>query len=100
MRAISSFMREVGMEAEAGSARLALRTRVSMSAIGSVSTFVLLPARLRHSGDGPLVREFPQADPAESKLPEHGTRTTATVAARVSAHLVLRLPLLLDDERL
>src|ERR671918_2877836 len=38
MRAISSFIRDVGIEALACSARFALRMRVSMSAMGSVST--------------------------------------------------------------
>src|SRR4026207_1498729 len=101
MRAISSFILEVGIEAESCSARLALRILVSMSAIGSVSTFLfLLPARLRHSGDGALVRELAQADPADAELAIDRARATAPVAARVGPHLVLGLALLLDDERL
>src|SRR5262245_43988641 len=100
MRAISSFILEVGIAAESCSARFALRIRLSMSAIGSVSTSDLLPARLRHAGDRTLVRELAQADPAEAELPIDRTRTSAAVAARVGANLVLRLPLLLDPERL
>src|SRR6187399_695568 len=100
MRAISSFILEVGIDAESCSARLALRILVSMSAIGSVSTLFLLPARLRHSRDGALVREFAQADPADAELAIDRARTTAPVAARVGPHLVLGLALLLDDERL
>src|ERR687891_2386450 len=100
MRAISCFIREVGIEAVACRARFAFRIRVSMSAIGSVSTFVLLPARLRHSGHGALVRELAQADPAEAEPAIHGARTAALRAARVLAHPEFRLSRLLDDERL
>jgi hypothetical protein len=39
MRAISSFILEVGIDAESCSARFALRILESMSAMGSVSTF-------------------------------------------------------------
>jgi hypothetical protein len=77
---------------------LALRMRVSMSAIGSVSIRSLLPARLRHAGDRALVRELAQADPAESELAEHGARPSAPVAARVVADAVLLRPLLLDAQ--
>src|SRR5918994_350068 len=92
-------MREVGISAVSCMALLALRIRVSMSAIGSVSIFLLLPARLRHAGDRALVRELAQADPAEAELLEHGARPAAAVAPRVLAHLVALRPLLLDDER-
>src|SRR5271169_474562 len=81
------------------SALLALRMRVSMSAIGSVSTSSLLPARLRHAGDDALVREIAQADAAQAELAEDGARPPATVAARVVADRVLLRTLLLDDER-
>src|SRR6188508_293886 len=99
MRAISSFMREVGIDADSCSARFALRMRVSMSAMGSVSTVCLLPARLRHSGHGALVCELAQADPADAELAVDRTRPAAPVAAAVRAHLVLGLALLLRDER-
>src|SRR4051812_11237459 len=72
--------------------------RVSMSAIGSVSTSSLLPTGLRHAGDGALVGELPQANAANAELPEHGARTPTAAAARVCADLVLRRPLLLDNE--
>src|SRR6059058_5338081 len=72
--------------------------RVSMSAIGSVSTSSLLPARLGHAGDDTLVREVAQADPAEAELAIDRAGPAAPVAARVVAHLVLVSPLLLDDE--
>src|SRR6476619_2531444 len=100
MRAISSFILEVGIDAESCSARFAFRILESMSSIGSVSTGDLLPARLRHSRNCALVRELAQADPAEAELAIDGARATAPVAARVGPGAVLGLPLLLDDERL
>src|SRR3954463_3798648 len=98
-RAISTFIRELGMAACSCSALLALRMRVSMSAMGSVSTCLLLPAGLRHAGNGALVRKLAQADPAKAKLLEHGARAAALVAARVVPHPVLLRSPLLHDER-
>src|SRR6476659_6856995 len=99
-RAISTFTLELGRVACSCSALLALRMRVSMSAIGSVSIVRLLPARLGHAGNRALVRELAQADAAKTELLEHGARASAAVAARVRLRLVLRLPLLLGDQRL
>src|SRR5262245_5434003 len=75
--------------------------RVSMSAIGSVSTFgsSLLPARLRHARDRALVGELPQADPAEAELAVHRAGAAAAPAARVLAHLEALLAGLLDTKR-
>src|SRR6188472_882974 len=98
-RAISSFMREVGMATVSCIARFALRMRLSMSAIGSVSIACLLPTGLGHAGDCTLVGEFTEADPAELVPAEHGPRPAAAVAARVGANAVLRLALLLHAER-
>src|SRR5581483_11289213 len=67
-RAISTFMREVGMTALSWSALLAFRMRVSMSAIGSVS--IASPARFRHAGNRALMGEVAQADAAEAELAE------------------------------
>src|SRR3954469_10835806 len=87
-RAMSSFRREVGIAAVSCSALLALRMRVSMSAIGSVSTSCsLLPRALGHAGDHALVGEVPQADPAEPELLEDRARAAAPVAARVLPRL-------------
>src|SRR3954469_11415728 len=99
MRAIWTFSLELGISAVSCSALLALRMRVSMSATGSVSISSLLPGALRHAGDHALMGELPQADPAEPELLEHGTRPSALVAARVVAHLVLRRPRGLHDQR-
>src|SRR5437764_1999885 len=98
MRAISTLSFELGISARSCSALLALRMRVSMSATGSVS--IALPGALCHARDDALVGELPQADPAETELLEDGTRPSAAVAARVVAHLVLRRPRGLDDQRL
>src|SRR6187551_879600 len=92
-------MRDVGISAVSCIALLALRILVSMSAIGSVSISLLLPAALRHAGDGALMRELAQADPAQAELLEDRARAPAAVAARVLAHLEALLALLLDDER-
>src|SRR6188474_1220429 len=95
-------MREVGMRVDAWSALLALRMRVSMSAIGSVSTSLLssLPGALRHARDRALVRELAQADAADAELLEHGARAAAALAARVVPRLELVRALLLDDQGL
>src|ERR671935_2539193 len=98
MRAICSFMREFGISTVSCNALFALRMRASMSATGSVS--ISLPARLRHAGDRALVRELPQADPAETELAEDGARATAAVAAGVRLRLELGRALLLGDQRL
>src|SRR6185437_11555444 len=96
---MSTFILELGIAACSCSALLALRMRVSMSAIGSVSTVSLLPARLRHAGNRALVRQLAQADPAQAELAEDRAGTAAPVAARVVAHLELLGSPLLDDER-
>src|SRR6478672_2442519 len=98
MRAISSFSLEVGISVVSCIALLALRMRVSMSAIGSVC--ILLPARFGHAGDLALVREIAQTDPAEAELLVDGTRAAAPVAARVLPHLVARFALGLRDQGL
>src|SRR3954453_15119690 len=98
-RAISTFIRELGMVACSCSALLALWMLVGMSAFGSVSHLSLLPARLRHAGNRSLVRELAEADPAEAELAEDRARTAAPVTARVVAHLVLLGSPLLHVER-
>src|SRR5436190_19869288 len=120
MRAISLFMRELGISARSCSALLAFRIRASMSATGSVSIAHLsgakrldepspvedaqhfsrlLPRTLGHAGNHSLVRELAQADPAEAELPEHGSRAAAAAAARIVGHRVALRPGLLDAKR-
>src|SRR6266508_5701941 len=100
MRAISTFIREVGICARSCSAWLALQMRVSMSAIGSVSIVSLLPRALGHARDDALVGEFPQSDPAEPEFLVDRPGAAAPAAARVGARLVLRRTLPLRDQRL
>src|ERR687891_109393 len=100
MRAISTFIRELGISARSCSAWLALRIRVSMSAIGSVSISSLLPGALGHARDHALVGELPQADPAEPELLVDRARAAAAAAPRVGPRLVLRRALPLRDQGL
>src|SRR3954463_9388054 len=97
---MSTFVRDVGISTVSCSALLALRMRVSMSAIGSVSISVLLPTALGHAGDRALMRELAQADPAKAEFLEDGARAPTAPAARVVADLEALRPRLLDTKRL
>jgi hypothetical protein len=57
-----------------------------------------LPARFGHAGDHALVRQVPQADPAQAELAEHGPWAPAAVAPAVGTHRVLLGALLLDPK--
>src|SRR3954454_13586402 len=83
-------------------ATLALRMRVSMSAMGSVMVMASLPSPAGLGDTRQLARvgELPQAHAAETELAVHGTGPATTAAAGVPAHLELRRALLLLDERL
>src|SRR5213592_4454225 len=96
MRAMPSLRREVGISACSCSALLALRIRASMSATGSVS--IWSPTRFGHARDHALVRQVPQADPAEAELAKNGARAPTAVAAGIGPHGVLLRALLLDPE--
>src|SRR5690349_13260910 len=107
------------MATESWYAWLALRRRVSMSAIGSVIVMVMcsfsswfprpgtrtfdvvmwwLPARLGHAGELAAVGHLPQADPAQAELAVDGLGTAAALAAGVAAHRELRLARGLDPQ--
>src|SRR5688572_30650592 len=62
---------------------MALRMRVNISAIGSVSMFerILLPTGFAHAGNQTLVGEFAKTNPADAELAIHGPRTAANLAA-------------------
>src|SRR5215203_5041111 len=60
---------------------------------------MVLPARLGHSGDVPLMRGVAQADPAEAEFAVVGTRPATAAAAVVTARLELGLALLLHLHR-
>src|SRR5215218_271171 len=81
-------------------AALPLRSRVSMSAIGSVmlTSTAPLPARLGDAGQLAGVGELAHADPAQAELAQHGPRPPAALAARVGPHLELRGALGLGDQ--
>src|SRR5688500_1333568 len=99
MRAISSFRREVGISVRSCRARCEFRTRVHMSATGSVS-IARSPPALGHSGNGAFVCELAEADPAEAELAVDRAGASAAVAARVLPHRVTRFPGRLRDEGL
>src|SRR5580700_1106952 len=87
MRAISVFNLEAGTSTLGWRARMALRTRVSMSAIGSLviaalQRFLSLsPARLGDAGDFPVQRQLAEAQPADAELAQKGARPAAAPAA-------------------
>src|SRR5581483_3626396 len=82
-RAISTFVRELGISTVSCRALFALRILVSMSAIGSVSIACSSPRRLGHAGDDAEMRQLAQADPAQAELLVHRARAAAAVAAAV-----------------
>src|SRR4051794_26248505 len=60
---------------------------------------VVLPARLGHSGDVPLVGGLAQADPAETEFAVVRTGAAAAAAAVVAARFELRIARLLHLHR-
>src|SRR5487761_1996804 len=90
---------ELGIFTVSNIAELALRIRVSMSAMGSVIVIAVpLPARLGDARNLARVHHLAQADPAEPDLAVHRARPTAALAARVRARRELRGLLLLDSK--
>src|SRR3954468_23786504 len=104
MAARASFSLEDGIRTVSCIATLALRMRVSMSAIGSVIVIAGLalpsPTGLRHARHLAGVHHLSQADAAQPEVAEHGPGPAAAPAARVSPHLELRLAVRLLDQRL
>src|SRR5215217_2913347 len=101
MRARATFCLDDGMLTCSCIATLALRMRVSMSAIGSVIVIGVAlpsPARLRDAGDLTGVGHLTQANAAQPERAIHAARPAAPTTPRVRAHLVLGLALLLLDE--
>src|SRR5271170_3377397 len=100
MRAISIFSFEAGTSTRGCLARVALRTRVSMSAMGSVCmSLPFLPARLDDAGNLPHQRQFAEAQAAHLELPQDAAAAAADAAAIAHADLELRLPLHLCELR-
>src|SRR6516162_4889537 len=97
MRAISAFSREAGTSTLGWRAAMALRTRVSMSAMGSLIIFLLpglLPTRLDHSRNLAVERKLPEAQPAYPEFAEITARAPAAPTAVAVLAAQLRLPVL------
>src|SRR5438552_4743215 len=78
----------------------ALRTRVSMSATGSVtliSPSVLLPAGFAHAGNLPAQREIAETNASQFELVQRAATAAASLASVIAAHLELRFPLALIE---
>src|SRR5262245_22678330 len=84
-----------GMSTAGRSMRLALRSRVSMSAIESVIMARLSPARFLHTRDEAVAGHVPKTDPADAELAVHRPRPAAQPAAQADADLVARPQLVL-----
>src|SRR5262249_28588933 len=96
MRAISTFSRDAGISTRVCFALTALRSRVSISAIGSViSLFPAMrsaysPAALGHAGHVAVEGELPETQAAQRELPHVRKRTAAQAAPVAQADLELR----------
>src|SRR5262245_11874081 len=88
---------EEGMSTFSCSARLALRTRVSMSPTGSL--YMGLPARFHDARHLALEGQLPETQAAELKLPEIAARAPAQLAAVMGARHELRRARRPDHER-
>src|SRR5208337_2567414 len=97
MTASASLSLELGMRTVSCIATFALRTRVSMSAMGSVIVMddpLLSPAGLGHARHLAGMHELAQTDTAEPELAVDRTRAAAAAAPCVAAHFELGLGLL------
>src|SRR5580704_6089377 len=100
MEASDSFSLEPGMRTVSNMAELALRIRVSMSAMGSVIVMARLPAGLRHAGDLAGVHHDAQADPAQPELAVDCLGPRTPLAPGVAPDLELGCALLLLNQSL
>src|SRR5437899_3266606 len=91
----ASFSFDEGMRTRSCRAVVALRMRVSMSAMGSVIVIGASPppspARLAHARHLAGVDHLPEADAAQPEMAEDSARPPAAPAARVGPHLELGL---------
>src|SRR5271157_4688572 len=85
MRAISVFSLEAGTSTLGCRAWIALRTRVSMSAMGSLVINLLpwpgLPARLGHAGNLAVQSQLAETQAADAELAQIAARPSAAPAA-------------------
>src|SRR4051794_17882266 len=89
MLAIATFVRDDGRTTSSWRARLALRTRVSMSAMGS-ETFIGLPARLGHARQLAEEGALAEADAAQAKAADESARPAADETPVIALHWVAR----------
>src|SRR5512141_58495 len=95
--AMARLVREAGTRISEWRARLPLRMRVSMSAIGS-EMFIGLPTRLGHAGQLAHQRALSEADAAQAEAAHVAARAAAHEAPVVALARLVRLALLLGDE--
>src|SRR5947199_1136147 len=102
MRASASLSFDDGISTSSWNAMFAFRSRVSMSAIGSVimRAPTSSPRRLGHARHLAGVDHGAETDPAEAEALVHRTRPATPATPRVPAHLELRCALLLLHESL
>src|SRR5947209_2265232 len=83
MRAISALSLDAGTSTFGWRATMALRTRVSMSAIGSLVMLYdsFLPTGLDDAGDLAIQGELPEAETANAEFAEEAARPSAAPAA-------------------
>src|SRR3972149_5738714 len=86
-----TFSLEAGMSVKSCRAVRALRTRVSISAIASVTIALVLPAGLLYSRQVAFQRKLAEADAAERESAQVGAGATAAVAAVAVPNLELWL---------
>src|SRR5690349_19305833 len=102
IRAISIFTLEAGTSTRGWCASVALRIRVSMSAMGSVicsPEYAALPAALGHASDVAVERQLTEAETAQRELADIRAWASAAVAAIAVPHLELQLLVFSRDFR-
>src|SRR5215469_14578265 len=89
--AMLRFSSVAGISTAARSMRLALRMRVSMSAIGSViMALTPLPTRFLYARNETIAGQAAKTDPADAELPIDGPAPAAQLAAIADADFVAR----------
>src|SRR6266536_3734980 len=96
MRAISALSREAGMSTRVCLAPTPLRSRVSISAIGSV---IASPTALCYAGHVALEGQLPETEPAQREFAHVGARPAAQTAAVAQPDLEFRRLLFFRDLR-
>src|SRR5207249_2956645 len=89
-RAMLRLTSVAGISTKGRSIRLALRMRVSMSAIVSVIMGAVLPTRFLDAWDQAVAGHVAEADAADAELPIHRPRPSTQLAAQAHANLLAR----------